>query len=109
DDRLNLLLQLQNKNVIHITPSLTQHIGENSLIGNVSGRVSEIFIGDEDPLMINWGAEPVPEYGFIWRRNVKYIYDHIDSDKKQEFLDRYGNGTFKNYINKYKEINRCNK
>jgi hypothetical protein len=91
DERMSLYFEFNKINVYCITPSLIEHVGNISLVGNPPGRKSKTEI--YDGYSINWKKEfnNIENVGFIWGTSVKRIIHSLNKDNREEFLKKYFN------------------
>lgn len=54
DARLRMFILLNKIRLIHTNPSLLEHVGDISTVGHPPGRKAAWFIGDDDPMKIDW-------------------------------------------------------
>lgn len=86
DTRMDYYAICNQELIWSVAPSLIEHIGyDKSLIGNapMSWRLSRKYIGDEDPLDIDWskGSNDPVEGDIAWGG----IYDHLDINIKAKY------------------------
>lgn len=107
DERQSLYFEWNNIDIYCITPSLTQHIGNNSLIGNPTGR--QAFTKIYDGYSIDWSKVSLncPDVGFIWGYSPKELKRTLNLDNRNEFLSKYCDKRFRCFLKKAKEY-RCN-